>query len=196
VFRVGKGILLLCPKRNDSEESIDLSHFVHRVPIEAYFGDGMDMVTAEDVKQAQQAWGEGVVEIATAHSTGMDYVGRARLHIEALYAYDLGPVLFKPTFAVKQQFRPTFEGALSYFVAENGACPEDNGFAIQGWTKVRFENDDIVINGTSAMVMGNYFFTPPEGDEVKVEFSFGYIADSAGALRIHLHHSSIPARID
>ena len=38
---------------------------------------------------------------------------------QSLYAYYLGEVLFKPTLAVKQQFRPTFEGALSYFVASN-----------------------------------------------------------------------------
>jgi hypothetical protein len=41
--------------------------------------------------------------------------------------------------------------------------------------------------------MGNYFFTRPEGDEVKVEFTFGYMLDEFGALRINLHHSSVPA---
>ena len=33
----------------------------------------------------------------------------------------------------------------------------------------------------------------PEGDEVKVEYTFGYIVDSSGNLRINLHHSSMPA---
>ena len=28
--------------------------------------------------------------------------------------------------------------------------------------------------------MGNYFFTNPEGNEVKVEYSFGYTKDSEG----------------
>tara|TARA_B100001093_G_scaffold97529_1_gene89492 strand:- start:181 stop:645 length:465 start_codon:yes stop_codon:yes gene_type:complete len=154
------------------------------------------MVTVADVEKAQQAWGEGVVEIAAAHDAGADYVQRARTHVETLYAYDIGPVLFKPTFAIEEQFRPTFEGALSYFVASNGACPEDKGFAIKSWTKVRFENDDIVINGSTAMVMGNYFFTTPSGEEVKAEFSFGYIVDSHGSLRIHLHHSSIPVQVE
>jgi hypothetical protein len=46
------------------------------------------------------------------------------------------------------------------------------------------------------MVMGNYFFTSPEGDEVKVEFSFAYILDSEGVLRIQLHHSSMPASLE
>ena len=153
------------------------------------------MVTVADVEKAQQAWGDGIVAIAAAHNSGMDYVERARNHIESLYAYNIGPVLFKPTFAVKEQFRSNFEGALSYFVAENGVCTEDNGFAIKGWTNVRFENEGILINGTTAMAMGNYFFTTPSGDEVKVEYSFGYILDSAGELRINLHHSSMPASI-
>ena len=154
------------------------------------------MVTVADVENAQKEWGGGVVAIAAVHSSEGDFVERARLHVESLYAYDISPVLFKPTFAIEEQFRPTFEGAMSYFVAENGACPEDKGFAIKGWTKVRFENESIVINGAMAMAMGNYFFTNSKGEEVKVEYSFGYITDSEGKLRINLHHSSMPASIE
>ena len=154
------------------------------------------MVNVADVENAQKEWGEGVVAIGVAHSSEGDYVGRARLHLESLYAYDISPVLFKPTFAIEKQFRPTFEGALSYFVAENGACPEDKGFAIKGWKKVRFENENVIINGATAMAMGNYFFTNSKEEEVKVEYSFGYITDSEGKLRINLHHSSMPASIE
>ena len=153
------------------------------------------MVTAEDVENAQQAWGDGIVAIAAAHSSGMEYIEAARNHIQSLYAYDIGPVLFKPTLAVKEQFRSTFEGALSYFVASNGECPEDKGFAIKNWKNVRFENDNIIINATTAIAMGNYFFKDSEGAETKVEFTFGYITDSSGTLRINLHHSSMPASL-
>jgi hypothetical protein len=153
------------------------------------------MISVEDVEKTQQAWGDGVVAIAAAHSSGGDYVERARIHVETLYAYGITPVLFKPTMAVKEQFRPSFEGALSYFVAENGVCPEDSGFAIKGWTRVRFENENVLINGNNALVMGNYFFTNPGGEELKVEFTFGYILDSNGDLRIQLHHSSMPANL-
>ena len=151
------------------------------------------MVTVTEVEEAQRAWGDGIVAISEAHSSGEDYVGRAELHIESLYAYQISPVLFKPTMAVKQQFRPTFEKALSYFTASNGACPEDNGFAINGWTNVRFENQDMVLNESTALAMGNYFFTSPDGKEVKAEFTFGYMKDSKGSLRINVHHSSLPA---
>ena len=151
------------------------------------------MVTVADVEDAQHAWGEGIVAIATAHSTGGDYVEVARNHVETLYAYGLTAVLFKPTLAVIEQFRPTFDSALSYFVASNNVCPEDKGFAIKGWTNVRFENTEIIVQETTALAMGNYYFTSPDGDEVKVEYTFGYIEDDQGNLRIQLHHSSMPA---
>ena len=151
------------------------------------------MVTVAEVKDAQRAWGKGIIAIATAHANGGDYVGLATDHVNTLYAYQMGPVLFKPTLASADQFRPTFETALSYFVASNNACPEDQGFAIQGWTDVRFENSDVIIDGNTALAMGNYYFTSPEGVEVKVEYTFGYIEDGNGGLRIQLHHSSMPA---
>ena len=151
------------------------------------------MVTLGDVEDAQQAWGEGIVAIATAHCTGGDYVEVARNHVETLYAYGLTAVLFKPTLAAIEQFRPTFDQALSYFVASNNECSEDKGFAIKGWTNVRFENADVILEESTALAMGNYFFTAPDGDEVKVEYTIGYMVDSVGNLRIQLHHSSMPA---
>ena len=151
------------------------------------------MVSVSDVDSAQKAWGNGIVAIATAHRDGDDYVSIARNHVDTLYAYGQTNVLFKPTLAAVEQFRPNFESALSYFVASNDECPEDKGFAIKGWTNVRFENADIILGDSTALAMGNYFFTTPEGDELKVEYTFGYIVDSSGNLRIQLHHSSMPA---
>ena len=153
----------------------------------------MNMVNEADINNAQKAWGDGIVAIASAHSNGEDYVSIARNHVETLYAYGLTNVLFKPTLAAIEQFRPNFESALSYFVASNNECPEDKGFAIKGWTNVRFENADVILGDSTALAMGNYFFTTPEGDEVKVEYTFGYLVDSSGNLRINLHHSSMPA---
>ena len=151
------------------------------------------MISVAEVECAQQAWGEGIVAIAAAHTSGGDFVDLATNHVNTLYAYQMGPVLFKPTLAAIDQFRPTFDTALSYFVASNGACPEDKGFAIKGWTNVRFENSDVIIGDNTALAMGNYFFTAPDGSEVKVEYTFGYIEDEKGKLRIQLHHSSMPA---
>jgi hypothetical protein len=148
-------------------------------------------ITAAEVEAAQQAWGEGIVSIGAVYTEGGDYTQAAREHIERFYAYGHDvPVLFKPTLAAEQQFRGDFDGALSYFVG--GSIEEDGGFAIAPYTNVRWENEGTIIDGDSAMAMGNYFFTTTEGDEVKVEYSFGYIEDENGDLKIVLHHSSLP----
>merc|ERR1719207_317277 len=148
-------------------------------------------MTKEMIEAAQKAWGDGIVKIAKTHTDGGDFVQAATDHINNLYAYGISDVLFKPTLAAEEQFRPTFDKALSYFVASNNACPEDKGFAIKGWTAVRFDGD-IITEGSVGMAMGNYFFTTPEGDEAKVEYSFGYMLDADGKVRIILHHSSMP----
>ena len=56
---------------------------------------------------------------------------------------------------------------------------------------MRFDGD-IITEGSVGLAMGNYFFTTPEGDEAKVEYSFGYTLDADGNVRINLHHSSMP----
>lgn len=151
------------------------------------------MIDVADVENAQRQWGDGIVKIASAHKADGNYTEIATKHVEDLYAYDISEVLFKPTMASIEQFRPTFEAALSYFVASNGVCKEDTGFAIKGWTSVRFENSGIIIHENNAIAMGNYFFTGADGNETKVEYTFGYILDEASNLRIVLHHSSLPA---
>ena len=148
-------------------------------------------ITEQDVLNAQQAWGDGIVAIGKVFLDKSDYKARAEEHIKDLYAYDQGDVLFKPTLASDIQFRPTFDQALSYFVG--GDIDEDNGFAIKPWSKVRFGEQQIVVGSDHALAMGNYFFTlVGEDTEVKVEYSFGYIKDDNGQLRINLHHSSLP----
>lgn len=149
-------------------------------------------ITVEEVHQAQEQWGAGIVAIGKAFTEGGDYVKAAENHLDTLYAFDMGPVLFKPTKAAEVQFRPTRESALSYFVGGNEAYREDHGFAIHPWTNVRFDNAEVYIHGDYAVAMGNYFFTETNGNIVKVEYTFGYFKDNTGALRINLHHSSVP----
>ena len=169
---------------------------IHEIWTQPKLRDELRMVSMADVEGSQRRWGDGIVAISEAHRNGGDYVGIAANHIHTLYGYQSGPVLFKPTLAADEQFRPTFDSALSYFVASNNVCPEDEGFAIKGWTKVRFENDDVSLDDNRAMAMGNYFFTGPDGSETKVEYTFGYVEDGDGVLRIQVHHSSMPASSD
>ncbi|MEE2826308.1 MAG: hypothetical protein VYE64_06745 [Planctomycetota bacterium] len=152
----------------------------------------MSTITTDQVLAAQQVWGEGVVGIGSAYTNSEDYTQVATEHVNNLYAYGMSGVLFKPTKAAEVQFRDTTESAISYFVGGNANFPEDKGFALQPWTAVRFDNSGIVINGPQAMAMGNYFFTDQDGQETKVEYSFGYVQDENGVLRINLHHSSLP----
>ncbi|MEO1585464.1 MAG: phosphoribosyl-AMP cyclohydrolase [Planctomycetota bacterium] len=156
----------------------------------AMHSSGAHAPTERDVVAAQKTWGEGIVAIAKVHSDGGDYTARATQHINDLYAYQLGDVMFKPTLAADDQFRETFDEALSYFIGREGT--EDGGFAISGWTNVRWQNNAVYTDNDSAMAMGNYWFTGPDGNETKVEYTFGYIVDADGDLRINLHHSSLP----
>lgn len=150
-------------------------------------------ITEAEVIEAQKVWGDGIVKIGKAYSDGGDYRQAAMDHIQDLYAYDMSSVLFKPTLASVDQFRGTFDGALSYFVGGNDSYPEDKGFAIAPYTKVRWENSGIVNNSCNmAIAMGNYYFTTTAGEEVKVEYTLGYVKDINEKLRIVVHKSAIP----
>ena len=151
-------------------------------------------ITEEEVIDAQIAWGEGIVKIGETFQSNGDYVAAAKSHIQEFYGYDLGSVLFKPTLASDKQFRSTFDAALSYFVGGNESYPEDKGFAIKPWKKVRWENAGIINNNCKmAVAMGNYYFTPADGgDEVKVEYTFGYVKDANDKIKISVHQSSVP----
>ena len=152
----------------------------------------MEIITKEEIINIQAKWGEGIVDIGKKYLNNQDYESRAIDHINELYAYQIGEVLFKPTKVQKNQFRSTFDEALSYFVASNNVCEEDKGFAIQPWINVRFENSNILLQGKTAIAMGNYYFTDTNSKDTKVEYTFGYIKSNNGKILINLHHSSIP----
>ena len=157
-------------------------------------GDSVDApITEAEVEAAQQAWGQGIVDIGKTYTDEGDYRARAQEHITQHYAYgDDQTILFKPTLAAEDQFRESDAEALSYFVGTEGT--EDGGFAIAPYTAVRWENNGTVISdsGDMAVAMGNYYFTGQDGNETKVEYSFAYERGEDGELDIVLHHSSMP----
>jgi len=150
------------------------------------------MITKEQVEAAQSAWGEGVVKIGSLKESRSECEAFASDFLDVRYSFEAGPVLFKPTKCAIEQFRPTKAEALSYFIAgADRACNEDGGFAIQPWTNVRFENAGFILEENRAIAMGNYYFTDLDGNEAKVEYTFGYkLID--GNLKIDVHHSSFP----
>ena len=161
--------------------------------------DFSDHVTEREVIEAQNFWAQSIVDISNSFLTGGDYVSLAGERAGELYGYDHSNVLFKPTKAVEQQFRPTANDAMSYFVGHDAVISgfkEDQGFAInakKGFSKVIFNNHQIDCHGDVAHAMGTYEFTCATTGEISdVEYTFGYKRNDDGKVRICLHHSSIP----
>lgn len=154
-----------------------------------YLPDGPS-ITGEDVAAAQQAWGDAVVMIGQADKK--DVHALAEKIAASAYAFDLGPIQFKPTLAAETPFRPDLEGSVSYFVSGNPQYAEDKGFALKPWSKVRFDNHTIKMMGNIAIAMGHYYFTGPDGIETKVEYTKGYVKVPDGRVLIFLQDSSLP----
>merc|ERR1719174_172978 len=161
--------------------------------------EGLEDVTVEEVVACQAAWAAAIKAISKVHAEGGDFVQRAADAAGELYGYSHSNVLFKPTKALDERFRPTGASAMSYFVGsknvEDGIA-EDGGFAInggKGWSNVVFHNHQIDLNGNTATAMGTYDFTDAtDGSKTTVEYTFGYKKNSDGKVRIYLHHSSVP----
>ena len=150
------------------------------------------MITKEEIHLAQKKWGDAIIKIGKLKNSKTQYEHKTDQLLNELYGFDYGEVLFKPTKASEKQFRLDLNAARSYFIGGNQDFIEDLGFALNPWTNVRFENEGYNISEKFALVMGNYFFTSLDGNETKVEFTFGYFKDKAGNLKINLHHSSLP----
>jgi hypothetical protein len=155
------------------------------------------VITEAEVNAAQQAWCDGLVRIGKVHKDGGDYKAVASQLIDDLYDYKEGKVFFKPTLASgKNTFRNTKEGALSYFIGGNANFPEDKGFALKQWVKVRYDNNaaenGIQIHGDIAITMGNVYLTNAKGEEVMVDKTFVFRKCKDGQLRLCVHKSALP----
>lgn len=173
--------LLVSPLALQAETK--LAEHVHTLP------DGPE-ITEADIQAAQKAWGDAVVAIGAAGDKAYEVAKEAA---KSAYAFELGPIQFKPTLAADQPFRPDLEGTLSYFVAGNEKYSEDKGFALKPWTKVRFDNHTVKIFGNKAMAMGHYYFTDKAtGKETKVEYTKGYVKTKDGRVLLFLQGSHMP----
>ena len=106
----------------------------------------MPPITSEDVQRCQANWADAIQTISKTYLNGGDYIQAAGDAAGELYGYGHMDVLFKPTKATTNPFRPTPEVAMSYFVGADAMGAEelkgeDAGFAInggKGWSKVVF----------------------------------------------------------
>ncbi len=157
-----------------------------------------DGITVDEVNAAQQAWCDALIKIGKVHKEGGDYRGVAKQVIDSAYDYDDGKVFFKPTLASgPNTFRKTKEGALSYFVGGNPNIPEDNGFALKPWVKVRYDNagegnNGIQVHGNIGISMGNVYLTDGEGKEIMVDKTFVFRKADDGKVRLIVHKSALP----
>ena len=150
-------------------------------------------ITENMVLEAQEAWGKALVNISQTHAKGGDYRKLASDVIDAAYNYQNGSVLFKPTLTTGDQtFRLDKAGALAYFVGGDPNFKNDSGFALKGWTKYAIKNKGVILNGDTAITMGNVHLWDKNGNETVVDKTWGFKMDENGKLRIILHHSSLP----
>ena len=150
------------------------------------------MITKSQIHETQKKWGDGIVKIGALKDNESECLEFTSLFLNSLYDFENNDVLFKPTKAADEQFRPNFQMALSYFLGGSKSyCSEDEGFAMKPWLDVKFVNSGFIIENERAIAMGNYFFTDSSGAVVKVEYTFGYKLRN-GSLVIDLHHSSLP----
>lgn len=149
------------------------------------------MITIQDILDFQKEWGNSIIKISDSYKKNNDYLNDTNNLIDSLYAYDYEEVLFKPTLASDNQFRLSRIGALSYFIGGNDKFKEDEGFAIKGWTKIRWENAGYKIYSDIAVCMGNYFFSIDNSEPLKVEFTI-VLKIIDGKLKLILHDSHLP----
>jgi len=151
-------------------------------------------ITESEVLAAQQGWCQALLNIAALNeeqgqAAAAELAGAV---IDAAYGYTIGPVLFKPTLAYGERtVRTTREGALSYFTGGHDDFPEDSGFALKGWSDCQVENAAIHINGDVGLSMGFVHFFNDDG-QTTVDKTWGFKKSDDGAVRIILHHSSLP----
>ena len=153
------------------------------------------MINNKDIDDARNAWGNGIILISkTYDEAGIEKaIITAKKILQDLYAFELGPILFKPTLSGSNQtFRSNLEGALSYYVGNNLKYPKDIGFGIQSWSKFESKTSDVFIDENIAIWMGSVTFTKKKGDAIKVDKSLAYKKMPNGNLKIILHHSSLP----
>ena len=113
-------------------------------------------MTEQDIFKAQDLWSEGIIKMGQISDDRSSLESYVSDFLDRLYNFD-DQVLFKPTKAKDIQIRNDKKSAISYFIAGNvRECDEDTGFALSNWSKITFENKDIILGEEHAIAMGNY----------------------------------------
>ena len=126
------------------------------------------MITLDLIESAQKKWGDGIVKIGSLKNNYKLCKEFTSSFLNDTYSLKEGKILFKPTKASDEQFRPNYDMALSYFIGgKDSFCSEDEGFAMKPWVDVLFENSGVIIEKNRALAMVNYFFTDLNGNTLR-----------------------------
>jgi len=149
--------------------------------------------TEKMILDTLQLWCDNVVAVGNTYSKNGDVNALANKILSDNYDYDNGHVLFKPTMSFGEQtFRPTKEGALSYFIGGNKNFPHDSGFKLKPWKMVWFGSVDYIIHDELAIVQCNVHLIGEDESKIFVNKSFVFKICDDDKVRIILHHSSLP----
>ena len=146
----------------------------------------------EKANIVQNLWAQGIIDIGKAFLEQKDYLVRTHKFLDELYSFNENKVLFKPTKAYLKPFRKNKNEFISYFIGHNKISDEDKGFALEPWKKIKFNNFDNLFLENVLVSMGNYVFTNYKDQQIKVEYTFGYLLNKKNNLKIIFHHSSVP----
>ncbi len=154
-------------------------------------------ITVAEVNAAQQGWCDALLSIAKAHAEGGDYKAIATAVLSNVYNYDNGIVLFNPTLSFgAQNFRLDKEGAAAYFIGGNPKYPNDSGFALKPWVNCSYtnagNNEGVLIEGETAMTMGNVTLIDAKGAQTTVDKFFAFKRGADGKLKLIAHKSALP----
>lgn len=146
----------------------------------------------QKIEQFQDKWINHILNIGLLHRKNEDVRSAAQEFVSACYGYDLnqGTVLFKPTLASEQPFRPTKQGAISYFIGGNTAFPEDDGFALQPWRDITCTNFHAQHYQDHSIVMGQMKLTTQSGQSVVANYTMSFVWQAHQCV-LMVHHSSL-----
>ena len=156
-------------------------------------------ITVNEVLEAQRGWCSALLAISDAYQKGGFKAAEVKASgvIDAAYAYQYGPVAFKPTYATGEgTFRLDRAGALAYFVGPDPAIKQfgkDQGFATyRHWKSCKIVDEVVQLFGQTANTMGFVKVVDSKGVEGMVEKTWTFLRTPDGSIRIVLHHSSAP----
>ncbi len=156
-------------------------------------------ITVNEVLEAQRGWCSALLANSEAYQKGGFKAAEVKASgvIDAAYAYQYGPVAFKPTYAIGEgTFRQDRAGALAYFVGPDPSIKQfgkNQGFATyRHWKSCEIVDELVQLFGQTANTMGFVKVVDSKGVEGIVEKTWTFLRTPNGSLRIVLHHSSAP----